>query len=94
MCRISCFIFKVNEIFIEHNPSKKIVIDEEESDGIDIDTIVNLEDLPRLVLVNEECGGLKVVVDCGELMTYATNESVISMWNNRNNLGKHDFACG
>ena len=62
MCSISCFIFKVNQIFIEHNPSKKVVIDGEEPCGIDIDTIVNLEDLPRPVLVNEECGGLKVVV--------------------------------
>ena len=29
--------------------------------------IVNLEDLLRLVLINEECGNPKVVVDGGEL---------------------------
>ena len=29
--------------------------------------MVNLEDLPRLVLINEECGKPRVVVDGGEL---------------------------
>ena len=35
--------------------------------GIDIDDIVNLEDLLRIVLIHEECGDLKVFVDGGEL---------------------------
>ena len=30
------------------------------------DGIGNLEDLRRLVLIDEKCGDLKVVVDCGE----------------------------
>ena len=30
------------------------------------DGIGNLEDLRRLVLINEKCEDLKVVVDCGE----------------------------
>ena len=39
---------------------------EEELDGIDIDGIGNLVDLPRLMFIDEECGNLKVVVDGGE----------------------------
>ena len=40
---------------------------EEELDGIDRDDIVNLEDLLRLVLINEEYGNPKVFIDGGEL---------------------------
>ena len=40
---------------------------EEELDGIDIDGIGNLVDLPRLMFIDEEFGNLKVVVDDGEL---------------------------
>ena len=39
----------------------------EELDCIDIDGIGNLEDSPRLVFINEECGNLIVVNDGGEL---------------------------
>ena len=39
----------------------------EELDDIDIDDIENLEDLLRIVFINEECGNLKVFVDGGEL---------------------------
>ena len=39
----------------------------EELDCIDIDDIVNLEDSPRFVFINEECGNLIVVNDGGEL---------------------------
>ena len=38
---------------------------EEEQDGIDIDGIGNLMDLPKLMFIDEECGNLKVVVDGG-----------------------------
>ena len=31
---------------------EKVAIDEEELDGIDIDAIGNLQDLPRIVLIN------------------------------------------
>ena len=46
---------------------KKNVIVEEELDCIDIDDIGNLEDLPRLVFIDQECGNLVVVNDDGEL---------------------------
>ena len=60
------FIFKENHVLLkEDSPSEKIVIVEEELDGIDKDDIRNLEDL--LVLINEECGNPKVAVDGGEL---------------------------
>ena len=39
--------------------------------GIDVDGIGNLN-LPRLTFIDEECGNLKVVVDCGKL-TNSTN---------------------
>ena len=65
---ISSFIFKGNHALIqEDNPSEKIIIVEEELDGNDRDDIGNLEDLLRLVLINEECWNPKVVVDGGEL---------------------------
>ena len=65
---ISSFIFIGNHALIqEDNPSEKIIIVEEELDGNDRDDIGNLEDLLRLVLINEECWNPKVVVDGGEL---------------------------
>ena len=39
----------------------------EELDGIDIDDTGNLEDLLRIVFIQEECGYLKVFVGGGEL---------------------------
>ena len=51
----------------EDNPFEKIVLIEEELDGIDRDDIVNLGDLLILVHINEECGNRKVLVDSGEL---------------------------
>ena len=48
-------------------PFRKIIIVEEELDGNDRDDIGNLEDLLRLVLINEECWNPKVVVVGGEL---------------------------
>ena len=39
---------------------------QEELDGIDRDDIGNLEDLIRIVLIDQECGNPKVVVDGGE----------------------------
>ena len=43
------------------------MIVKEELDCIDIDIIWNLEDSPRLVFIDEECGNLVVVNDGGEL---------------------------
>ena len=47
----SSFIFKKNHVSIEEedNPSEKVVIVEEETDGIG-----NLEDLSRLVFIDKE----------------------------------------
>ena len=42
------------------------MIVEEELDSIEIDVIGNLEDSPRLVFVDEECGNLIVVNDGGK----------------------------
>ena len=36
---------------------------EEELDGLDINDIANLVDLPRLKFIDEKCRNLKVVVD-------------------------------
>ena len=64
----SSFIFKENRVFNEEdNPSQKVVLVEEELDDTDIDGIQNLEDLRRLVFVDEECGNLKIVDYGGEL---------------------------
>ena len=47
--------------------SKLSAIDKNRTlDGVDIDDNGNLEVLPRLVLIEEECGNLKVVVGDGE----------------------------
>ena len=51
----------------EDNLSENIVLVEEELDVINKDDIVNLKDLLRLVLINEECWNPKVVVDGGDL---------------------------
>ena len=65
----SSFIFKENHGFIEDSNLLEKVLVEKELDGrtVDIDDIRNFEDLPRLVLLDEECGNLKVVNDSGEL---------------------------
>ena len=63
--RRSSFIFEGNHVFIEEEdkPSDKFVMVEEKLDGIDIDGIGNLVDLPRLMFINEECGNHKIVVE-------------------------------
>ena len=45
---------------------RKNVIVDEELDCTDIDDIENLEDSPRHVFINKECGNLIVVNDDGE----------------------------
>ena len=66
--RRSSFIFKENHVFFEEkvNPSDKVVMVEEELDGTHRDNTGNLVDLPGLMLIVEECGDFKVVVDNGE----------------------------
>ena len=64
--RRSSFIFEENHVFIEEgNASNKVYTVEEEQDGIDVDGIGNLMDLPKLMFIDEECGNLKVVVNGG-----------------------------
>ena len=47
------FIFKVNHVFVEEkdNPVEKVVINEGELDIIEIDSILNLDKLPGIVLI-------------------------------------------
>ena len=47
------FIFKVNQVFIQEkeNSVGKVVLYEEELDGIEIDGMLNLENLPGTVLI-------------------------------------------
>ena len=61
----SSFIFKNKSRFHWRKyPSEKAVTAAEERNRFDIDDI---EDSPRFVFINEECGNLKVVNDGGEL---------------------------
>ena len=67
-CFFPSFILKKTRAFIEEdNHSEKAVIVEEGLNGIDIDDIGNLEVLPRLVFIDEECENLIIVNDRGEL---------------------------
>ena len=57
--RRSSFVFKENHLFNEEdNRSDKDVTVEEELDGIDVDGIGNLVDLPRLMFIDEENVGI------------------------------------
>ena len=71
---IFLILFQRNHVFIEEKgySSEKIVIVEEELDGIDVNNIGNLEDLLMLVFINKECGYLKAVAD-GEEVTRNIN---------------------
>ena len=62
---LTCFAFLVL-ISLKKQLFKNVIV-EEELDCTDIDDIGNLEDSPRLVFINEECGNLIVVNDDGEL---------------------------
>ena len=74
--------FQKNHGFIEDgNPSENVVIVDEDLDGIDIDDIRNLADLPRLESIDEECGNLRVVNDGGELTRNINKEEVTRFTN-------------
>ena len=62
--RSSSFIHfpRKSSFYWRGKPSNK---KEQEQDGIDIDGIGNLMDLPKLMFIDEECGNLKVVADDG-----------------------------
>ena len=59
--------YKKHGFIEEDKPSENVVIVEEELNRFDIDGIENLENLPRFVFINKECGNLKVVNDDEEL---------------------------
>ena len=100
------FIFEENHVFIEEETaeSNKVVTVDEELDGIDIDGIGNLLDLPGLMFINEECGNLKVVVDGGELTRNNDRERkskvlqayICQLFDEccKRDWGKYDFSCG
>ena len=52
----SIFKKKYHGFIEEHGSSEKVVIVKEELNSVDIDDIGNLEDLPRFVFIDEECG--------------------------------------
>ena len=54
-------------MFSSVNPLQAIVIVREELDSVGIDDTGHLEDLLRVVFINEECGNFKVFADGGEL---------------------------
>ena len=63
---LTCFIFldlfsKKSRFHFKKQPFRKKVLFKEELDYIDIDDIGNIEDSPRLVFIDEECGNLIVV---------------------------------
>ena len=66
---LSSFNIKENHVFIEEkdNLSEKVIIAEEELDCVDMDGIGNVENLPRLVLIDKECENCNVVADGGKL---------------------------
>ena len=51
----------------KEKPVEKVVIDEEDPDGIVINGILNSQNLPRTVFMYQECWHLKVIADGGEL---------------------------
>ena len=70
----SSFISEVNHVFVEQKHNTSVVVVEKEVDVIDINGIGILQDLPRLVFIDEECGNLKVFVD-GEELAINTNKN-------------------
>ena len=70
----SSFISKNITVSLKKQLSEKNVIVEEELDYIDIDYIGNLNDSPRLVFINEECGNL-IVGNDGRKLTENINQN-------------------
>ena len=64
---LTCFVFVVLFSkyygFVKKATLQKKFIFEKELDRIDRDDIGNLEDSPRLLFIDEECGNLKVAND-------------------------------
>ena len=67
---------------------------EEELDGIDIDETGNLEDSPRLMFIDEECGNLLVVNDSGELSGNTTQKKKSDVQMKTYRCPLSDKCCG
>ena len=64
----SSLIFKENHFCIEKdNPQEKLIIVVQEQDGIYLADTEKLENLLRLVFIDNECGNANVIVDGREL---------------------------
>ena len=73
----SSFIFKENHFCIEEdNPQEKLIIVVQEQDGICIADTEKLENLLRVVFINNECGNANVVVDGRELTRNITKKRI------------------
>ena len=73
----SSLIFKENHFCIEEdNPQEKLIIVVQEQDGICIADTEKLENLPRLVFIDNECGNANVVVDGRELTRNITKKRI------------------
>ena len=59
------YFWRKSRFYWRGKPSNKVNSVEEEQDGIDIDGVGNLVDLPKLTFIDEKCGNLKVFVDSG-----------------------------
>ena len=97
----SSFIFAVNHFLTEEedNPlEEKVVLDQEELDGVDIDGIRNLEDLRRIVFI-EPTKSIDKKKKPDVLRAFRCPlcdilcVSSVSMRNILNKLGKHYFSC-
>ena len=71
----------VDQIFLppqvkQINPQEKLIIVVQEQDGICIADTEKLENLPRLVFIDNECGNANVVVDGRELTRNITKKRI------------------
>ena len=65
---IGFLILNQNELFIEEkNPSEELLVSEKEIAALDTSAMkeTNVEDLPKLILINEKSGNMRVVVHEG-----------------------------
>ena len=71
------FLFSKNKsrFHSRRQPFRKIIIAEEELDGIGIDDIANLEDSPRFVFIDEKCENLIVARMAENLLEIETKKN-------------------
>ena len=75
MFYFSIFIYKNRGFILKSSLSEKNVVAEEELDYIDGDDIENIEDSPRLMIIDEEYGNLILVPD-GRDLTGNINQKI------------------